>query len=119
MPAKQSGRNQLVPHLAFAGVAVLAVGAGVAAVTIHSGSAPAAESSGGPASSIMVAGQLFDVGRPVVLWKDPQGFDAYQVRCIDQRGGCCDSDSKRYGARRGLDRGSIVELQEMVSLLVL
>lgn len=28
---------------------------------------------------IMVAGRLFDIGAPVVLWTDPGGFDAYRV----------------------------------------
>src|SRR5438105_1510635 len=28
---------------------------------------------------IMVAGQLFHTGAPVVLWTDPGGYDAYRV----------------------------------------
>jgi N-acetyl-anhydromuramyl-L-alanine amidase AmpD len=72
-----------------------------------------------PGSSIVVAGQPFDVGRPVVLWSDPQGFDAYQIRCIDQTGGCCDSDSKRFGVRKNVDHRSIEELRAVVSQLVL
>jgi N-acetylmuramoyl-L-alanine amidase len=70
-------------------------------------------------SSILIAGQAFEVGRPVVLWRDPQGFDAYQTRCIDQSGGCCDGESKRYGVRKGLERGTLEELQAQVSQLVL
>jgi len=120
-----SARNRVVPAFLLAGVAVLGLAGAliaVVAVTIHPGSA--AEPAASPASAIMVAGQLFDVGRPVVLWKDPQGFDAYQVRCIDQRGGCCDADSRRYGARKGLDKGlqrktTVDELQEVISQLVL
>lgn len=77
------------------------------------------EPNASPGSSIIVAGQPFEVGRPVVLWSDPQGFDAYQVRCIDQSGGCCDKDSKRYGARKGMERRSLDELQGMVSQFVL
>ena len=65
-----------------------------------------------------MAGQPFDVGRTVVLWKDPQGFDAYQVRCIDQHGGCCDSDSKRYGSRK-LEHDTVEDMQQQVSQLVL
>jgi N-acetylmuramoyl-L-alanine amidase len=80
---------------------------------------PAGEPTPAQQSAIMVAGQLFEVGRPVVLWKDPQGFDAYQIRCIDQHGGCCDSDSKRYGSRKGLASESVDELQQVVSQLVL
>jgi PBP4 family serine-type D-alanyl-D-alanine carboxypeptidase len=30
-------------------------------------------------NEIMVAGQLFDIGTPVVLWTDPGGFDAYRT----------------------------------------
>ncbi len=58
-------------------------------------------------TSIVAAGHPFEIGHPVVLWSDPQGFDAYQTRCIDQSGGCCDGDSKRYGVRKGIDRGTL------------
>lgn len=30
---------------------------------------------------IVVCGQLFHTGAPVVLWTDPQGYDAYRVEC--------------------------------------
>jgi N-acetylmuramoyl-L-alanine amidase len=30
-------------------------------------------------TEIMVAGQMFDIGTPVVLWTDPGGFDAYRT----------------------------------------
>jgi N-acetyl-anhydromuramyl-L-alanine amidase AmpD len=30
-------------------------------------------------TEIMVAGQLFDIGTPVVLWTDPGGYDAYRT----------------------------------------
>jgi hypothetical protein len=59
------------------------------------------------------------VGRPVVLWSDPQGFDAYQTRCIDQSGGCCDGESKRYGVRKDVTRRGLDELQQVVSQFVL
>ncbi len=81
--------------------------------------AEATEPSASPGSSIIVGGQPFEVGRPVVLWSDPQGFDAYQVRCIDQSGGCCDTDSKRYGVRKGVERRGLDELRGVVSQLVL
>ena len=55
----------------------------------------------------------------MVLWRDPEGFDAYQTRCIDQNGGCCDGESKRYGVRKGVEHGSLAELQAGVSQLVL
>src|SRR6478735_557808 len=78
-----------------------------------------AESNASPGSSIIVAGQAVEVGRPVVLWRDPQGFDGYQERCIDQHGGCCDGESKRYGARKGLTQRTMPELQKAISQLVL
>ncbi|HEX3695243.1 MAG TPA: N-acetylmuramoyl-L-alanine amidase [Polyangia bacterium] len=83
------------------------------------GAAVAGEPSASPGSSIIVAGQPFEVGRPVVLWNDPQGFDAYQIRCIDQSGGCCNSDSKRYGTRKNVNKGTLEELQQNVSQFVL
>jgi N-acetyl-anhydromuramyl-L-alanine amidase AmpD len=70
-------------------------------------------------TSIIVAGQPFDVGRTVVLWNDDQGFDAYQKRCIDQSGGCCDFDSDRFGTRKGLTSRTLENLQAIVSQFVL
>ena len=64
----------------------------VAAVVLAKSVAVAEETPAAAGSSIVVAGQPFQVGRPVVLWRDPQGFDAYQTRCIDQSGGCCDGE---------------------------
>lgn len=81
----------------------------------QSGGAAAA----GPGTAIMVAGQPVDLGRTVVLWSDEQGFNAYDKRCIDQSGGCCDADWARYGARKGLAHRSLADLQGMVSQLVL
>jgi N-acetyl-anhydromuramyl-L-alanine amidase AmpD len=70
-------------------------------------------------TSIVAAGQPFDVGRTVVLWNDDQGFDAYQKRCIDQSGGCCDFDSERFGIRKGLTTRTLENLQAIVSQFVL
>jgi N-acetyl-anhydromuramyl-L-alanine amidase AmpD len=92
--------------------------------------APSGESAAAPATtpstpattrgtSIIVAGQPFDVGRTVVLWSDEQGFNAYQKRCIDQTGGCCDFDSDRYGVRKGLVKRTVENLQAIVSQFVL
>ena len=67
----------------------------------------------------MVAGQPVEVGRTVVLWTDPQGFDAYNQRCIDQSGGCCEQDWARYGTRSGLGHRTLADLQGLVSQLVL
>lgn len=81
--------------------------------------ANAAEPNASPGTSIIVAGQPFDVGKPVVLWSDPQGFDAYQTRCIDQTGGCCDGQNKRYGVRHDVPDRSLPQLQDVVSQFVL
>jgi len=105
------------PTLAAAFAVTVASGGIAAVVTLPTRPAPAAES-GAQSTAILVAGQPFDVGRTVVLWKDPQGFDAYQVRCIDQHGGCCDSDSKRYGSRK-LEHDTVEDMQQQVSQLVL
>jgi N-acetylmuramoyl-L-alanine amidase len=114
------GLTGLVRPLApLACLAALTIVASAGVAVVSPGSAPAGQPPAAPASAIVVAGQPFDVGRPVVLWKDPQGFDAYQLRCIDQHGGCCDGDSKRYGARKGLTSESVDELQDVVSQLVL
>jgi N-acetylmuramoyl-L-alanine amidase len=91
----------------------------IAVAVFAKATAVAVESPSLQGSSIIVAGQAFDVGRPVVLWRDPQGFDAYQTRCVDQNGGCCDHESKRYGIRKGVERGTLEELQTGVSQLVL
>jgi N-acetylmuramoyl-L-alanine amidase len=99
--------------------AVLVAAVLVAAVVLAKRAAVADPSRDAPGTSIIVAGQPFEVGRPVVLWRDPQGFNAYQTRCIDQNGGCCDGESKRYGVRKGVDDGSLDELQKNVSQLVL
>ncbi|MEP6651879.1 MAG: N-acetylmuramoyl-L-alanine amidase [Myxococcales bacterium] len=72
-----------------------------------------------PHSSIIIAGQPFEVGRPVVLWSDPQGFDAYQTHCIDQSGGCCEIESQRFGARKDVSKRTLDELRRVVSQLVL
>jgi N-acetyl-anhydromuramyl-L-alanine amidase AmpD len=91
----------------------------IAAVLLARSAALADESPPSAGTSIIVAGQAYQIGRPVVLWRDPEGFDAYQTRCIDQSGGCCDSESKRYGVRKGAEHGSLAELQAGVSQLVL
>jgi len=70
-------------------------------------------------TSIVAAGQPFDVGRTVVLWNDEQGFNAYEKRCIDQSGGCCDFDSPRFGVRKGLTKRTLENLQSLVSQFVL
>ena len=92
-----------------------------AAQTDEPAPAPAGPATPGPTrgTSIIVAGQPFDVGRTVVLWTDEQGFDAYEKRCIDQTGGCCDFDSDRYGTRKGLTKRTVENLQAIVAQFVL
>ncbi|HEX2660672.1 MAG TPA: N-acetylmuramoyl-L-alanine amidase, partial [Polyangia bacterium] len=90
-----------------------------AAVVMTPAAARAGEPNASPGSSIIVAGQPFDVGHPVVLWSDPQGFDAYQTTCIDQTGGCCDTENKRYGVRNHVSKRTLGELQDVVQQFVL
>src|SRR5688572_27162837 len=57
----------------------------IAALVLSTGCAtkPKAAKPGTPlkrtGDEIMVAGQLFHIGTPVVLWTDPGGFDAYRT----------------------------------------
>jgi N-acetyl-anhydromuramyl-L-alanine amidase AmpD len=84
--------------------------------------ARAAEPGVGPGvgTAIIVGGEAFDVGRPVVLWSDPdRGFNGYHKRCIDQTGGCCDADSPRFGERKGLKKRTAADLARVVSQFVL
>lgn len=83
---------------------------------------------------IMVCGQLFHTGAPVVLWTDPGGYDAYRAECrfLDQdrpRDPVSDSPI-RYGSyRRHLPEDvrervrengwSLDELQDHVDLFVM
>ncbi len=96
---------------------ILSAGHLLLAALLAADATPGQSSSQG--TSIVAAGHPFEIGHPVVLWSDPQGFDAYQTRCIDQSGGCCDGDSKRYGVRKGIDRGTLDELRDRISQLVL
>jgi N-acetyl-anhydromuramyl-L-alanine amidase AmpD len=73
----------------------------------------------GRGTAIIVAGQPVEVGRTVVLWSDEQGFNAYEKRCIDQTGGCCDQDWDRFSTRKGLARRTLADLQNVVSQFVL
>ena len=70
-------------------------------------------------TAIVVAGQPVDIGRTVVLWNDEQGFNGYEKRCVDQSGGCCDEDWDRYGTRKGLQKRTVADLQQVVSQFVL
>jgi N-acetylmuramoyl-L-alanine amidase len=74
-------------------------------------------------TSIMVAGQAFDVGRPVVLWNDPEGFDGYAQTCIESRAistsSCCQKSFNRFSARSKLQSRTLPSLQAVVTQVVL
>lgn len=74
-------------------------------------------------TAIMVAGQPFDVGRPVVLWNEPEGFDGYSQTCIEARAvgvsPCCAGKRNRFSARKGLADRSLASLQTVVTQVVL
>jgi N-acetylmuramoyl-L-alanine amidase len=59
-----------------------------------------------PGTEIVVCGERFDVGAPVVLWSDPIGYDAYSEKCYSTDGvlpsdaaSKPSADPKRYGVR--------------------
>jgi N-acetylmuramoyl-L-alanine amidase len=114
-----SGSATVKPPPAMALSARQRLFAAVLILAIARSRAVAVEPGAGQGTSIVVAGHAFEVGQPVVLWSDPQGFDAYQTHCIDQTGGCCDGESKRYGVRKGVEHGTLDELREHVTQLVL
>jgi N-acetyl-anhydromuramyl-L-alanine amidase AmpD len=71
-------------------------------------------------TSILVAGRPIDVGRPVVLWSDPEGFNGYAQDCVEAPSGpCCERTFKRYSDRTGLRERTMSALREVVSQLVL
>ncbi len=59
---------------------------------------------------IVIAGQLFHTGTPVVLWLDPEGYDAYRAHCWDDPeqvlprnpAGGCDTPNRYSLGRPGL-----------------
>jgi N-acetylmuramoyl-L-alanine amidase len=76
------------------------------------------------ATSIVIAGQPYDVGRPVVLWCDSdRGFNAYSEVCVEKErasaSSCCETSFKRYGTRSGVRPQSLTDLQSTVRQLVL
>jgi N-acetylmuramoyl-L-alanine amidase len=79
----------------------------------------------GPASAgtaIIAAGQSFDVGRPVVLWKDSEGFDGYAKSCLESRAIsssiCCREEKLRFG-KRALQSRDLSSLQAVIKQVVL
>lgn len=54
---------------------------------------------------IVVAGQLFHVGAPVVLWLDEDGYDAYRPWKHFEAEDAAAEQKARYGARRLTPRG--------------
>src|SRR5262249_53286947 len=67
-------------------------------------------------SSIVVAGQAFDVGRPVVLWNDPEGFDGYAQSCLEAKAAesspCCQRTFNRFAGRKDLTARTLPALQK-------
>jgi N-acetylmuramoyl-L-alanine amidase len=94
--------------------------AGALVVLLAVGLAPRVAAAG---SSILVAGQPFDVGRPVVLWSDPEGFDGYARSCIEPGAAaaspCCRRAFNRFGVRRALPERTLPALQSVVHQVVL
>lgn len=74
-------------------------------------------------TSIIVAGKPVDVGRPVVLWSDPEGFDGYSQNCLEQRAmassKCCQSQFNRFGKRKNLKSRDLPSLKEVLTQFVL
>jgi N-acetyl-anhydromuramyl-L-alanine amidase AmpD len=80
-----------------------------------------------PRTEIVVCGERFEVGTPVVLWDDPVGFDAYQERCrfsdqvLPGEPGVppeANATPLRYGQRKGKS-DTLDDLQERVRLVVI
>jgi N-acetylmuramoyl-L-alanine amidase len=82
--------------------------------------APRAAAAG---TSILAAGQPFDVGRPVVLWSDPEGFNGYARDCIEsayrEASKCCRTPFYRFNQRHGLAERTLPALQAVVKQVVL
>ncbi len=85
---------------------------------------PAAQRLPRQGTEIMVCGQLYDIGAPVVLWTDPGGYDAYRVerRFVpwDEAGWGArhgqPPEPARYGLRHGknaAERYSSAELERV------
>jgi N-acetylmuramoyl-L-alanine amidase len=74
-------------------------------------------------TSIVVAGQKVDVGRPVVLWNEAEGFNGYARSCVERayvnKSVCCARSFRRYSQRRGLKARDRASLQRVVTQLVL
>lgn len=74
-------------------------------------------------TSIIIAGQPVDVGRPVVLWNEPEGFDGYSQTCHEKRyaesSKCCQYEFNRFGKRKNLKSRDLESLRQVVSQFVL
>src|SRR5690242_6063919 len=73
-------------------------------------------------TSIIAAGQSFDVGRPVVLWNEPEGFDGYAETCLESRAMAtspyCQQRRLRIG-KRALQCRDLSSLQGVIKQVVL
>jgi N-acetyl-anhydromuramyl-L-alanine amidase AmpD len=74
-------------------------------------------------TAIIVAGQAFDVGRPVVLWNDSEGFDGYAKTCIESRAiassPCCRQAKERFSKRPTLQSRTLTSLKTVIKQVVL
>jgi N-acetyl-anhydromuramyl-L-alanine amidase AmpD len=74
-------------------------------------------------TAIVAAGQQFEVGRPVVLWNDPEGFDGYAQTCLEARAlgtsQCCRKTFHRFGTRRALADRTLASLKGVLRQVVL
>lgn len=109
-----AARRHRPPVLAGAVLVALAV---VAMGLARPGAARAA------GTAIVVAGQPVEVGRPVVLWSDPEGFDGYARTCLEARAidtsPCCRRQFRRYSARKGLTARTLEGLRAQLRQVVL
>jgi N-acetyl-anhydromuramyl-L-alanine amidase AmpD len=74
-------------------------------------------------TALMVAGQPVEVGRPVVLWSDPEGFNGYLKTCIEAHTAgtsqCCHTPFYRFSPRKELPERTLASLQSVVHQVVL
>jgi N-acetyl-anhydromuramyl-L-alanine amidase AmpD len=73
-------------------------------------------------TSIIIAGQPVDIGRPVVLWNEPEGFDSHATACHEKaymaQSPMCTHEFMRYGQRK-LKTQDMAGLKQAITQLVL
>ncbi|MBL8729854.1 MAG: N-acetylmuramoyl-L-alanine amidase [Planctomycetes bacterium] len=72
-----------------------------------------------PGDAFEVCGKRFDIGAPVLTWREPGGYDAYRLGPAFDPAAPLDGE-RRYGTRSGLaDDASLADLQQVVHQFVL